>query len=78
VITRGNTCRFKYRYTNAVLAIMLVSVLLLVTTTSNKSAYATHVGTFSDLWGIEAAIIAKMHHFDPSTDTSTAIPRVPL
>jgi hypothetical protein len=77
VITRGNTCRFKYRYTNAVLAIMLVSVLLLVTTTSNKSAYATHVGTFSDLWGIEAAIIAKMHHFDPSTDTSTAIPRVP-
>jgi hypothetical protein len=77
VIESGNLDRSAHRYTNVILAIMLASVLLLVTNTSNRSVYATHVGTFSDLWGIEAATIAKIHHFDPSTDTSTAIPRVP-
>jgi hypothetical protein len=60
-----------------ILVIMIAAILLLFTTTSSRSVYATHLGTSSDVWGIEAAIIAKIHHFDPSTDTTTTISRVP-
>lgn len=77
MIGSGNPDRSAHKYMNTILTIMLVSVLLLVTTTSNRSVYATHLGTSSDVWGIEAAIIAKIHHFDPSTDTTTPISRVP-
>jgi hypothetical protein len=77
VIRSGNPDRSAHKYMNTILTIMLVSVLLLVTSTSNRSVYATHLGTSSDVWGIEAAIIAKIHHFDPSTDTTTPISRVP-
>jgi hypothetical protein len=77
VIGSGNPDMCTHRYTNGILAIMLASVLLLVTTTSNTSVYAAHLGTSSDVWGIDAANIAKILHFDHTTDTTTTIPRVP-
>lgn len=78
VIESGNLDRSAHRYTNAILVIMLASVLLLVTTMGNKNVYATHLGTSSTVWGIEAsATIAKIHNFDPATDTTTTVSRVP-
>jgi len=59
------------------LIVALAALLLLVPTISNRSVYATHLGTSSQVWGIEAAVIAKIHHFDPTTDTTTTISRVP-
>lgn len=77
MVTSGNSARSARRYANVILVIMLASVLLLVTTTGNKSVYATHLGTSSTVWGIEAATIAKIHNFDPNTDSTTTVSRVP-
>jgi len=60
------------------LIVGLAAIMLLLPTISNRSVYAAHLGTSSDVWGIEAAVIAKIHHFDPSTDTATPISRVPI
>ncbi|HXV89470.1 MAG TPA: hypothetical protein VD710_10335 [Nitrososphaeraceae archaeon] len=72
------TDKTRHGYTNTILVVTLASILLSVISISNGGVFATHLGTSSsDIWGIEAAILAKMHHFDPSTDTTTAISRVP-
>ena len=59
------------------LIIGLAAIMLLLPTISNRSIYATHLGTSSQVWGIEAGVISKIHHFDPTTDTTTPISRVP-
>jgi hypothetical protein len=73
-----NSDKTGHRYINAVLAIVIASILLFVITVNIRSVFAAHLGTSSDIWGIEAALISKIHHFDPSTDTSTTISRVPI
>jgi len=78
VVLRRRTDKTRHGYTSTILAVTLASVLLFIISTSNGGVFATHLGTSSsDIWGIEAATIAKMHHFDPSTDTTTAVSRVP-
>ena len=59
------------------LIVALVAISLLLPTTNSRSVYATHLGTSSQVWGIEAAGISKIHQFDPTTDTTTPISRVP-
>lgn len=59
------------------LIVGLAAIILLLPTISNRSVYATHLGTSSQVWGIEAGTISKIHHFDPTTDTTTLISRVP-
>jgi len=59
------------------LIIGLAAIMLLLPTISNRSVYATHLATSSQVWGIEAGTISKIHHFDPTTDTTTPISRVP-
>jgi hypothetical protein len=59
------------------LIVGLAAILLLLPIISTRSVYASHLGTSSQIWGIEAALISKIHHFDPTTDTITPISRVP-
>jgi hypothetical protein len=59
------------------LIVGLAAIMLLLPTISTRSVYATHLGTSSQVWGIEAGTISKIHHFDPTTDTTTPISRVP-
>lgn len=77
VVKSRCTGSFEPSFRTTSLIVALSAILVLFSITSSRSVYATHLGTSSDVWGIEAAVIAKMHHYDPTTDTATAISRVP-
>jgi hypothetical protein len=66
-----------YGFMTKALIVGLAAILLLLPIISTRSVYASHLGTSSQIWGIEAALISKIHHFDPTTDTITPISRVP-
>jgi hypothetical protein len=77
VVKSRCTGSFEHGFTTTVLIVALAAILLLFPATSSRSVYATHLGTSSQVWGINAATISDIHQFDPITDTTTTIPRVP-
>jgi archaellin len=52
---------------------------LVQSTSNSRNIYAVHLGTSSHIWGIQANAISpsNIHEFDPSTDTTTTISRIP-
>jgi hypothetical protein len=77
VLKSNCTSSSEHGFTTKALIVGLAAILLLLPTISTRSIYATHLGTSSQVWGIEAATISRIHHFDPITDTTTPISRVP-
>ena len=67
--------------TSVLIASLALSLFLLQAISNSRNTYAVHLGTSSQLWGIEAQPTAttpsKIHKFDPSTDITTIIPRIP-
>jgi hypothetical protein len=77
VVKSRCTGSFKHGFTTTTLIVSLAAILLLLPATNSLSVYATHLGTSSQVWGIEAAGISKIHQFDPTTDSTITISRVP-
>jgi hypothetical protein len=56
----------------------VLTIITLIILPSLNIAKAAHMGTSSRIWGINASSgIADIHEFDPNTDTTTTISRVP-
>jgi hypothetical protein len=64
---------------SVLIASLALSLFLLQSISNARNIYAVHLGTSSQIWGIEAsATTSKIHQFDPSTDTTTTISRIPV
>ena len=75
---RVHTTPKKKTKASVLIVSLALSLFLLQSISNARNIYAVHLGTSSQIWGIEASgTTSRIHQFDPSTDTTTTILRVP-